>query len=493
MLGFALMGCAVGPDYHPPQLPAPSAFAAAPSASIMAVDFAQWWRVLDDPLLDRLVEQAVRANPDLDIAVTRLRQAEIEDVVLLGGALPQINGAAGAAAGSGSDTTRGRVPPDLTSADNTDRMPEIHQLAGFDAVWELDLFGQYRRAMEAGRYDRDAAAEARNVVLVTVIADVVQAYIDLRGQQMKLAVLRENLAVAQKSRDFVKLRFVHGLTNELDLTLAERELAALQAEAAPLVAQISAAQNTIAALLGGYPETLTADLAQPRPLPALPEKIQPGLPLDLIKRRPDIRESERLLAAATARTGIATANLFPRIAVSGSIGAQFSAIGVDSARHIWSLGPSAYWPLLDFGALDALVDIADLQTHVQLEAYRRAVLNAVRDVDTALSVFGAQQDRVKNLGEALMQSRQAVMLASERYDRGLTDYLNVVDAERQLYVLEAELVTAQQTAGEDFVAAFKSLGGGWEGYQQAPPDRLPQPALVAMFERLLNPPQGAAP
>ncbi|HLN23305.1 MAG TPA: efflux transporter outer membrane subunit [Patescibacteria group bacterium] len=483
-----LTGCAVGPDYHAPKFSGPSSFSAAEAGQMPPIDLTQWWRSLGDPQLDALVDQAIKANPDVEIALTRLQEARTQEIVLLGAALPQVEGAAAAANGSGSDLTRGRVPSVLTSGDSTSSMKEIHQLGGFDAAWDLDLFGQYRRAIEAGRYDTQAAADARNVVLVNVIADVVRAYVDLRGLQITLEVQRQNVAVAEKSRDFVKLRFEHGLTNALDLTLAERELATLQSRVAPLVAQIEAAQDAIAVLLGRYPEDMAAELAKPAPIPALPARIEPGLPLDLIRRRPDIREEERQLAAATARIGVATANLFPHIALSGSVGAQFPAFGVESASSIWSLGPSAYWPLLDFGSLDALVDIAGLKAQAQLLTYKKTVLGAVRDVDTAITAFSAQQDRVRKLADAAAEGQRAVALASERYDRGLTDYLNVVDAERQLYALDAELVSAQQTAAESFVAVFRSLGGGWEHYQAIPPIRQPQPAVLAMFDHLANQP-----
>ncbi len=492
LVAGSLAACAVGPDYHEPELPAPASFASATPASPSKpeIDYTQWWRSLEDPHLDSLVGQAIKANPDVEIALTRLQQARTEEAVLIAAALPEVDAAAAAANGSGRDSTRGRVPSVLTSGDNAHELQHIRQVAGFDTLWELDLFGRYRRAIEAGIYDAEAAAEARNLVLINVIADVVRAYLDLRGLQTSLAVLRQDVAAAEQSRDFLKIRFERGLTNELDLTLAEREVATLHAQIAPLAAAIDAAQYTIAALLGRYPEDMAEELANPAAIPALPERIQPGLPLDLIQRRPDIREAERQLAADTARIGVATANLFPQVSVGASIGVQSSRVANGHYAHLWSLGPSAYWPILDFGSLDALVDIADLQTHAQLIAYKQAILVAVRDVDTAVSAFSAQQDRVKNLEVALVASQRALTLATERYNRGLTDYLNVVDAERQEYALEASLVAAQQAAADQFVAVFKSLGGGWERYQEIPPVRLPHPALIAMFERLVNPPHG---
>jgi len=213
------------------------------------------------------------------------------------------------------------------------------------------------------------------------------------------------------------------------------------------------------------------------------------LPLDLLRRRPDIREAERQLAGATARIGVATANLFPQLVITGGAGYQFQGLGVTPVQNkfIWSAGVGAIWPLLDFGTLDALVDIADLRTHEQLVYYRQTVQNAVREVDTAISGYAAQQDRVRNLGDALEASQRAVSLATQRYDRGLTDFLNVVDAERQQYDLELQYTGAQMTVAEQYVALYKGLGGGWEEYQSIPPIRQPQPAIVAAFRRLLSP------
>ncbi len=490
LLTTMLAGCAVGPDYEKPSVPAPGSFAAA-RGDKPSIDPAQWWKALGDEELDSLVERTVAANPDLIIALVRLQQARTQEAVLIGSALPSAQAAGGAANGTGSDVTRGRVPSLMTSGTNTADSPtrQIQEVGGFDAVWELDIFGRYRRAIEAGIYDAEAAAEARNQALVSVVADVVRAYVDLRGLQMRLAVLEQDIEAAGKSRDFVKMRFDRGLTNELDLTLAERELSALKAQRAPLAAQANAARYTIATLQGRYPEDLAAELAATRPIPALPAHIEPGLPLDLIERRPDIRESERRLAAANARIGVATGNLFPQIGLMGSIGTQFAGTGFDPAggSHVWSLGPTAYWPLLDFGALDAQIDIADLKTQEQLEIYKRSILTAVRDVDASVEAFSAQQDAVGNLSDALAQGQRAVTLATERYDRGLTDFLNVVDAERRLYGLEAQLILSQQAAADNFVSVFRSLGGGWEGFQQTPDIRLPRPAVLAMVERLITP------
>ncbi len=494
VLGVGLGGCAVGPDYHAPQMKLPDGFVAASVAQGVtgegheAVDPAKWWHALNDPKLDSLIERAVQANPSLEIALTRLQEARTFETVVAGRALPDLEASAGAGRGTGSDLTRGRVPSLLTSASNAAGLQHITSVTGFDAAWEIDLFGRVRREIEAARYDTQALAAARNAVLVTVVADVVRAYLDMRGLQTQQAVLGQNMGSARQSLDLVQARFDRGITNELDVTLARRQLATLEAQVAPLAAQISAAQYAIAALLGQFPEEMVTELAKPDLIPQVPERINGGIPLDLMRRRPDILEAERLLAAATARIGVATANLFPRLALTAGAGTQAQGLGVTpaSSRSIWSAGAGAIWPLLDFGALDALVNVADLRTHELLVNYRQTVLRAVQEVDTSISSYAAQQDRLRNLGEALAASQRAVSLASQRYDRGLTDYLNVIDAERQQYDLEEQYAAAQGAVGEHFVALYKGLGGGWEQYQSIPPIRQPQPAIVAAFRRLLN-------
>jgi outer membrane protein TolC len=220
----------------------------------------------------------------------------------------------------------------------------------------------------------------------------------------------------------------------------------------------------------------------------MPGPAAPGLPVDLLKRRPDVHQAGRELAAATARIGVATANLYPQVALVGSIGEQGHGWGTtpNINKHIWSFGPGAIWPLLDFGALDALVDIAHLQAHAELVNYRKTLLNAVQEVDTALDAYTAQQDRMKNLGDAMIAAQRAVDLATAHYNRGLTDYLNVVDAEWALHELQEQYVAAQITQGEQFVQLYKSLGGGWENYQTIPAIRQPQPAVIAAFRRALT-------
>ena len=521
---LGLSGCAVGPDYHPPTMQTPQEFLKpelAPPASenqtgtqnmtpigpgaevykpvvpgapaqrsAAATEIASWWHALGDAQLDSLVDRALQANPSLEIALTRLQEARTFEVAVTGFALPRAEASAGGARGTGSDLTRGRLPSALSSADHSiSSTSRIDRISGFDAAWDIDLFGRLRRQIEAARYDAQASAAARDAVQIAVIADVVRAYVDLRGLQLQLAVLQQNVRVAKSLMDLVQARYDRGITNELDVTLARRQLATVEAQVEPLHAQAQAAQYTIAVLIGRFPEDVKQELDAPGLIPPVPEQIAAGLPLELIRRRPDIREAEWDLAVATARIGVATANLFPQLALTAGVGTQGQGLGYKPSisQRIWSAGYSGFFPLLDFGVLDAFADIADLQAHEQLVRYKQTVQRAVQELDSAMAAFVGQQERLRFLGEAVVASQRATTLATERYERGLTDFLNVVDAQRQEYDLEGQYAFTQMTVDEQFVSVYRALGGGWEQYSGPPPIRTPQPAIVAMFRRLLHP------
>ena len=488
-LAALLTGCAVGPDYHPPQLPLPDHYVAQPqSTGASAIDLAAWWRALQDPELDALIERAIAANPDVQIALDHVQAARTYEAGMLGAALPDLEGSAAGARGTGSDLARGRAPQSLVSADNSAGLRHINAIGGFDTLWELDIFGKYRREIQAAHADTQALAAARDGVLVSIISDVARAYIDMRGAQMHVATLQETVKALQESQRIVHIRYQRGITNELDVTLADRELADTEAQLAPLQAQVSAGQYTLAILLGRYPEDLTAELTPVAMIPSTPELAPAGLPLQLLRQRPDIRQAERDLAASSARIGVATAALFPDVAVTAAIGFQRQGLGTDPAvgQHIWSAGPSVLWPLLDFGTLDAQVDIADLHTRALLVSYRKTIQSAVGQVDTALSRYAAERARLTKLELAVTASQRAITLAQQRYQRGLTDYLNVVDAEREGYGIQTEYLETQTSVGDEFVALYRSLGGGWQQSQQLPDIRRPQPAIIAAFRRLVN-------
>jgi NodT family efflux transporter outer membrane factor (OMF) lipoprotein len=484
-----LSACSVGPDFKLPETELPGNYIArldtkttAPTANLVAsVDLTQWWRSFRDPQLVSLVERSIAANPDIAIALARLQQARAQQFVATGAALPKGQMSAGAGFGTGTDNTRGRVSETLHSASNTTGFNHVDEAGGFDAAWELDIFGKLRREIEASHLDVLAAAKARDAVLVSVIANVARAYIELRGFQAQIAVTRKSIETAQRSLQVVQTRFSEGLTNELDVTLAQRQLATFEAGLGPLTGQLQSSRYVIAVLLGQYPETLAKELRTERPAPRFPAKVPIGLPVSLLQRRADIQQREFEVGAATARMGSAIADLFPRVAVTSAVGGQG---GVRAATgtpitFIGGIGPALYWPILDFGTLDARIEVADYRAREALLRYKANVLGAVQEVDQAISGYNAEQSRLNSLSRARSAAIDAVKLSSERYDRGLTDYLNVLDAERQQFELEAQYVISQRMAGIQLVALYKALGGGWEPYQAVPPIRTPEPAIAA--------------
>ena len=309
-------------------VPASSLTASNDHRADRAAETAKWWRTLHDRELNSLIDRAIAASPSLEIALDRLQQARAQEAVVVGAALPAAEASIGGGWGTGSDLARGRASQTLVSGENGTGLKQVTNIEGFDAAWEIDIFGKYRRAIEAAQYDVDAAVAARNVVLISLIADVTRAYLSLRALQMRLMVLRKDIEVAKKYLDFVQERFNRGITNELDVTLAQRQLAQLQAQVSPLSAQINAARYVIAVLIGEFPENIGNELKKPAMLPALPGRIRSGLPIDLLRRRPDILEAERQVASATAQIGVATANLFPQVAITAGVDA-----GARVGRH----------------------------------------------------------------------------------------------------------------------------------------------------------------
>src|ERR1700688_1240218 len=485
----SLSACSVGPDFQLPETGLPKSYLAGVNTSetvpaselVASVNLTQWWRSFRDPQLVSLVERSIAANPDIAIALARLQQARARQLVATGAALPNAELSAGAAYGTGTDNTRGRVSDPLHSAGNTTGYNHVDEAGGLDTAWELDIFGKLRREIEASHLDALAAAKARDAVLVSVIADVARAYIELRGFQAQIAVTRSNIDSARRRLQFVQDRFNQGLTNELDVTLAQRQLATFEAGLGPLTGQIQSSQYVIAFLLGQYPETLVKELRTGGPAPRFPAKVPTGLPVGLLQRRADIQQAELEVGAATARMGYAIADLFPRVAVTSALGGQGGPRAATGTpiTFIGGIGPALYWPVLDFGTLDARIEVADYRAREALLRYKANVLGAVQDVDQAISRYKAEQNQLASLSRARSAALDAVTLSTDRYERGLTDFLNVLDAERQRFEIEAQYEISRRMAGVQLVALYKALGGGWEHYQAIPPIPTPEPAIVA--------------
>jgi len=485
----------VGPDYQTPDVALPVAFLTQPAIKEPATDGAspdlwQWWRTLRDPQLNGLIERALQNNLDLKIALDRLQQARLQVVVLASQALPEVDGSAGGGVGTGSDETKGRASQALRSADNGTGLRSINQIGGLDAEWEIDVFGKIARRVEAQTYTAEALKEARDWVYVVIAADVARLYFDLRARQDRLQILYRDIEAARKVLNLAQTRLDRGLTNELDVTLAKRQVATLEADVEPLKALIASSGYAIAVLVGEYPEALARDLRRTAAVPRLPARAPVGLPVDLLRRRPDIREAERFLAAAVADVGARTADLFPSLVLTAAGGAQGGARSGSAIPITWigSVGPSIDAPILDFGALDALVEVAEYRAHELAATYKQTILLAVQQVDEANVSYRGYRQSLRSLDTAIDAARQATKLSTERYDRGLTDFLYVLDAERKQFALEQQRAEVIRLSGDSFVALYKALGGGWPPDEIIPPIRHPDPAAIAAFRRLSQDP-----
>ncbi len=524
---ISFSGCAVGPDYQLPTVAVPTEFRTASSTPAIAstpttVEFVRWWQVLHDPQLNWLIEQAIASNPDIEIALTRVQEARLQQNVLLGAMLPIVTGRGGIATGSAGDLMRSRAGLALRAGDSTHGFRAISRMAGFDASWELDLFGKVQRSLEAAVDDTEAQIDLRNAVLITVIADVARNYFEIRGLQIRLEIARKDVAEAKRTIDLVATRLEHGESNKSDLapatdesdatstkpgvrvserrnksseskedlSLAEGELAFQLARLPELEAAISAAESRLTVLLGTYAADIAGAFRGPARLPALPERLRPGAPVELLRRRPDIRAVERELAAATARIGVATADLFPSVTLTAGFGGQGTTGSTGSTPlvdgPIWSVGPGVNWPVLDFGRLDALIDIQEMRTHEVLVRYKKTIIAAVEEVDQAIRQYRLDLQRWKALSAALEAIRHAVNLTTERYKRGDTEFRALLSEQRWKYAREEQVAIAAEIATLRYVAFYKALGGGWELYDELPPLPPVQPAVVAGVGRLMG-------
>src|SRR5712672_2648337 len=523
---ISFSGCAVGPDYQLPTVAVPTEFRTASLTPAMSGpttgEFVRWWQVLRDPQLNWLIEQAIASNPDIEIALTRVQEARLQQNVLLGAMLPTVTGRGGIATGSAGDLMRSRAGLALRAGDSTHGFRAISRMAGFDSSWELDLFGKVQRSLEAAVDDTEAQIDLRNAVLITVIADVARNYFEIRGLQIRLEIARKDVVEAKRTIDLVATRLEHGESSKSDLapatdeseatstkpgvrvserrnksseskedlSLAEGELAFQLARLPELEAAISAAESRLTVLLGTYAAEIAGAFRGPARLPALPERLRPGAPVELLRRRPDIRAVERELAAATARIGVATADLFPSVTLTSGFGGQGTtgSTGSTPLIHgpIWSVGPGVNWPVLDFGRLVALIDIQEMRTHEVLVRYKKTIIAAVEEVNEAVGQYRLDLQRWKALSAALEAIRHAVNLTTERYKRGDTEFRTLLSEQRWKYAREEQVAIAAESAVLHYIAFYKALGGGWELYDELPPLPPVQPAVVAGVGRLIG-------
>lgn len=464
-----LGGCTVGPSYHTPTVPLPTMWSAMPESGLKneAIDITRWWATLGDPLLNSLIERAVLTNLDLRLATARIREARALRGVTAADLWPTIIGAGSYLRLRGSENTLSSPAvgsATSSSAASSASESDLFQL-NFDATWELDLFGRVRRSIEAA--EADIAAEEENLrdVLVTLVAEVARNYVELRGFQRQLLVTHNNIQAQQQSVELTNARFQAGLTSGLDVAQAEAQLSTTQSQTPTLESAKRQSIHRLGVLLGQLPETLINELTPEKPIPPVPPEIRVGLPSELLRRRPDVRRTERQAAAATARIGVATADLFPRFAFSTSLvglqSADITDLALASSRF-WSVGPTVSWPIFDAGRIRANIEAHTARGEQSLAQYEQTVLTAIEEVENALVAYTQEHLRQRALASAVEANRRSVALANEQYARGLGDFLNVLDAQRSLYNAENQLVQSERAIIANLIALYKALGGGWE-------------------------------
>ncbi len=474
----ATAGCAVGPDFRRPQVAVPDQWAekSAGPAALTEKNLVHWWTVFQDPALASLVDRAVAANLDVQLAEARIREARASRGVAASGLGPTFDATGsflrGQSAGATTSGTSGMGgAAGMRGAAVETRRPTTNQYqAGFDAGWELDLFGGVRRGVEAADADLAAAVESRRDVLVTLAAEVARNYIDLRAYQQRIAIAQGNLKAQRHSADLTRQRFEGGFVGGLDVANADA-LVATTASEIPLLE--SAARQTVyglGVLLGREPAALMEELSAASAIPAGPPPVPVGVPSDLLRRRPDIRMAETQIHGATARIGVATADLFPKITLSGSIGWQATNSGrlFDPISRAWSFGPSVSWEVFNTGRNLANIEVQKALQEQAFLTYRQTVLVALQEVESALVASAKEEEHRRALVDAVAANRRAVGLASRLYVEGQTDFLSVLDAQRSLYASEDALVQSTGTVSTNLVAVYKALGGGWGGEAQEP-------------------------
>lgn len=460
-LGFLLSAtlglgaCAVGPEYRAPDPAAPQ-FHNAPEAQFArtAIEKA-WWQEFGDPALDDLIARALANDLDLALAAARLRAARavFDDQAL--DRFPTVTAA-------GAYHRQKAQQPGLAGQPIRSETYD----AGFDAFWEIDLFGRVRNAVEAARADADATQAELHAAQVSVAAEVARNYLELRGAERRFEVATANRDNQQETLRLTRIRYELGRGTELDVASAEARLAAIEASLPPLIVAQRAARHRLAVLLGQRPGTL--ELAAGRDSESISESFANPLPIgepeSLLRRRPDIRAAERQLAAATARVGVATADLFPRLTVSGFVGFVTGNAGQlgESAAEAWSVSPVLSWAALDLGSVRARLRASEAQADGALAFYEQTVLHALEETENAFVAYAQNQHRLAALLDQAAASRRAAELARIRYREGAIDFLRLLDAERTVLEAEDAVAIAQTELNTSVVAIYKALGGGWQ-------------------------------
>jgi NodT family efflux transporter outer membrane factor (OMF) lipoprotein len=469
-------GCTVGPDYVPPKIDAPADWTEAKTPGLIgtgpeaAKQLDRWWAAFNDPTLDHLVQVAIEDNLDLKIAEQRLVEARAQRTTAAAGFLPTLD-ASGTAERQRYSTAL-KFPP-YGGVFNTYQ-------AGFDASWEIDIFGKTRRGVEAADATVAATVENRRDVLVSLLAELGQDYAALRSAQARLDIARRNIAADQDALDLTRAKFTGGLGNELDVAQAQAQLQTLNAAVPQLQATVAVQCHAIAVLLGKEPGALEAELATPGPLLPAPPVLPATVPSDVVRNRPDIRAAERQIAGANAEVGVAIAQMFPSFSITPSFGIAAGTLHqiLQGNALQWGAPASISVPIFEGGKLEAAVTQAKAVTEEDRLTYRKTVLTAFQEVEDALVGYSTERRRHASLLAARDADRTAVDRATSLYRSGLGAFLDVLDSERSLYSAEDAAAQSDLTLTQQTIALYKALGAGWQ-VGEAPADAAPVDVATA--------------
>ena len=483
MAATALGGCTVGPNYIPPKVETPAQFAEPqPEGAADTVDLAHWWTAFGDPQLDMLIRTALADSPDVKTAASRLREARIGETIARASYLPQVNASGGfnhiefsknaglsqiAKAFSGGGGNNGGDGGDSGQSPGGIALPGSGistYSAGFDASWEIDLFGGRQRSIEGASARVDLAQWNARAAAVSLAAEVARTYLELRSLQRQESVLREEIARQERMVSLQANRAKVGLNPVTDTVRENASLQATQAQLYPLAVQERIHMHALAVLAGKAPGTMIETLSTPQTVAAIPPAVPAGLPSELLRRRPDIRAAERQLAAATADVGVSVANLYPKFSLTGA--AQLISTALSSLISTDSLqlqgAANATFPILDFGRRHAQVDQRREARQQAYYNYQKTVLGALKDVEDALARVDGEQQRRKNLLDSVASAQRSLAAVDARYSVGLVDISAVLQARASLIQQRQSLAESTGTLQEALASLYKALGGGWD-------------------------------
>jgi NodT family efflux transporter outer membrane factor (OMF) lipoprotein len=467
LAAFLLSGCAaVGPDYLPPQISTPGQWHAVlkeglTQATVNSQVMASWWTTLNDPTLTRLIQRALIGNLGLKEARSRVREARARRSISVAQQFPAID-----ATGSASSS---RSSEDVGSGERR----ELYA-AGFDATWELDVFGGIRRSVEAAQADFETSREDYRDIMVSLLAEVALNYVDVCTFQTRLDVAEKNLETQAETYELTVFRYKAGLSSALDMEQAKYNLENTRSQIPTLRISLEEAMNRLAVLLGIHPGALHADLCVKKSIPVPSLKIAVGVPADVLRRRPDIRRAERELAAQTARVGIATAELYPKFSLVGSIGLEALSFGnlFSISNRTDTIGPSVSWNIFDAGAIRKNIEVQNALQEQALIKYEAAILTALEDVENALVAYAQDQHRRESLTQAAQAAERAVDLSLKQYSSGIIDFQDTLEAQRSLLSFQDQLAQSDGAVTSNLISLYKALGGGWTSLISEPAESM---------------------